>query len=103
MAGIPSYQIREAIVPGELGELSPEFIHSMEGNLDALRTRWESLEHVYDLEANPVFWMLLNSLVMVAAEKGAPPATIDIYLRHMGLHRDSLLNLYRQSSNGAAP
>lgn len=84
-------------MPNELAELSHEFIHSMEGNLDAFRTRWETLEQVYGLDANPVFWMLLNSLVMVAAEKGAPPATIDIYLRHMELHRDSLLNLYRQS------
>ena len=82
----------------DLGELSPEFINSMEGNLAVLRTRWEALEELYGLEANPVFWMLLNSLVMVAAEKGAPPATIDIYLRHMELHRDSLLNLYRQSN-----
>lgn len=87
-------------MPSELAGLSDEFIHSMEGNLEATRTRWETLEQVYGLDANPVFWMLLNSLVMVAAEKGAPPETIDIYLRHMERHRDSLLNLYRQSSNG---
>mgnify|MGYP000114418646 CR=1 FL=1 len=85
-------------MPNDLEELSHEFIHSMEGNLEALRTRWETLEEVYGLDANPVFWMLLNSLVMVAAEKGAPPETIDIYLRHMERNRNSLLNLYRQST-----
>ena len=85
-------------MPGELTELSHEFINSMEGNLTALRERWESLELAYGLEANPIFWMLLNSLVIIAAEKEAPPATIDVYLRHMGLHRNSLLNLYRQST-----
>jgi len=83
-------------VAGDERGLSEEFIHSMEGSLDAVRDRWDSLAEFYNLEDSPVFWMLLNSLVIVAAEKETAPSTIDTYLRHMALHRHSLLNLYRE-------
>lgn len=72
------------------------FIDSMDGSLDAVRARWDELTELYNLDANSIFWMLLNSLVIVGAEKEAPPASMDVYLRHMGLHRHSLLNLYRE-------
>ena len=75
--------------------LSSVFVDSMDGSLDVVRARWEELAELYDLDTNSVFWMLLNSLVIVAADKETPPATMDVYLRHMGLHRHSLLNLYR--------
>lgn len=83
-------------------KLSSEFIDSMDGSLDAVRARWDKLVELHGLDANAIFWMLLNSLVMVGAENDTPPSTMSVYLRHLDQHHASILNLYRDQQGASA-
>jgi len=94
-ANLEDAQLLPKVEVEEQAGIDPEFAYLMNAAIRRVRSTWDIATEQCELGPSDTYFLVLNALQFVAAEKHVPVPSMDTYLRYMANNPDSYLNMLR--------